>query len=149
VGLVVEGPIEITVPFLAPFALGAVSFLASIFNPVTCISVANDVTQVSPVSIPAALLRWSDVASRVPVCAWAVVMVLTLPSVSTHRGWVLNDSCIQHGLEALDLRVDLLVVFRQQGCQLVDDHPQSQSIVRRRAVDPFSLVLDPADFLAD
>jgi hypothetical protein len=149
VGLVVIRAKVIIVPFLTSFMLHAVSFLAPIFNPVTCISVANDVTQVSPVSILVALLWWSDVASRVPVCAWAVVRVLTLPSVSTHRGWVVNDSCIQHGLEALDLRVDLLVVFRQQGCQLVDDHPQSQSIVRQRAVDPFSLILNPTDFLAD
>jgi hypothetical protein len=36
---------------------------------------------------------------------------------------VLDDSYIQHGLEALDLCADFLVVFRQQGCQLVDDHP--------------------------
>jgi hypothetical protein len=55
--------------------------------------------------------------------AWAVVRILTLPSLSALGNQVLNDSCIQHGLEALDLHVDLLTVLGQQGCQLVDNHP--------------------------
>jgi hypothetical protein len=56
VGLVVEGPIEILVPFLVPFALDAVSLLAPVFNLVKCISVVNDVMQVSLIPILAALL---------------------------------------------------------------------------------------------
>jgi hypothetical protein len=51
-------------------------------------------------------------------------------------------------MEMLDLRIGLLAVFRQQGCQLVDDHPRGQGIVCRRAEDLLSLVLDPAEFLA-
>jgi hypothetical protein len=60
---------------------------------------------------------------RVLVQTWAVVRILTLPSISMLGGWVLINSRIQHGLEVLDLCVDLLAILRQQGCQLVDDHP--------------------------
>jgi hypothetical protein len=62
---------------------------------------------------------------------------------------VLNDSHIQHGFEVLDLRVDLLAVLRQQGYQLVNDHPRVQGIVCWRAVDLLSLILDLAEFLMD
>jgi hypothetical protein len=81
--------------------------------------------------------------------AWVVVRVLTPPSVSVLGGRVLTDSRIQHGLEVLDLCVDLLAIFRQQGCQLVDDHPQGQGIMCRHAVDLLSVVLGPTEFLAD
>jgi hypothetical protein len=60
---------------------------------------------------------------RVLVQTWAVVRILTLPSISMLGGLVLINSRIQHGLEVLDLCVDLLAILRQQGCQLVDDHP--------------------------
>jgi hypothetical protein len=115
VGLVVVGAIEIAVPFIMPLVLSVVSFLAPVFNLDACIFDSNHVTQVSPISILIMLLWWSDATGRVHVRARSVVRVLTPPSFSTHRGRVLNDSCIQHGLEALDLCVDLLVVFRQQG----------------------------------
>jgi hypothetical protein len=149
VGLVVVGAIVIAVPFLASFVLDAVSLLAPVFNSVAHVSIVDDITQVSPVPISIALLWWSDVASRVPMLAWAVVSVLTPPSVSMFRGRVLNDSYIHHGLEVLNLRIDLFIVFRQQGCQLIDDHPRGQGIVCRRAVDLLSLILDPVEFLTD
>jgi hypothetical protein len=140
VGLVVVGAIEIAVPFITPLVLSVVSFLAPVFNLVACIFDSNHVMQVSAISIPTMLLWWSDATGRVHVRARLVVRVLTPPSFSTHRGQVLNDSCIQHGLEALDLCVDLLVVFRQQGYQLVEDHPQGQGIVCRCAEDLLPLV---------
>jgi hypothetical protein len=74
--------------------------------------------------------------------AWAVVRILTPPSISVLGGLVFNDSCIQHGLEVLNLCIDLLAVLWQQGCQLVDDHPYGQGIVCQCAEYPFSLVLD-------
>jgi hypothetical protein len=122
VGFIVIRAIVIIVPFLTLFTLNKISFLALILNPVVCFSVADDITQVSFIPTLVALLRWSDAASRVPVWNQVVVKVLTPPSVSLLGGGVLNDSRIQHGLEALDLRADLLIVLRQLGCQLVNDH---------------------------
>jgi hypothetical protein len=112
VGLVIVGAIVITVPFLASFTLDAVSLLAPVFNLVACILVADDVTQVPSIPVSAALLQWSDAAGRLPVWAWEVVRVLTHFLSPCSGGRVLDDSCIQHGLEALDLCVDLLTVFR-------------------------------------
>jgi hypothetical protein len=47
VGLIIIRAIVIIVPVIASFALNAVSFLVPIFNPVVCISIADNVTQVS------------------------------------------------------------------------------------------------------
>jgi hypothetical protein len=56
VGLVIVRAIEIMVPFLVLFALDAVSLLVLVFYPVACISVADNVTQVSFIPISDALL---------------------------------------------------------------------------------------------
>jgi hypothetical protein len=56
VGLVVIRAIVIIVPFIVSFTLATVSFLALIFDPVTCISVADNVMQVSLVLVSVALL---------------------------------------------------------------------------------------------
>jgi hypothetical protein len=88
------------------------------------------------------LLRRSDPAGRVPAWALVVVRVLTLPPISVIKGQVNHCSYVQHCLEVLDLHVDLLTVFRQQGCELFDDHPRCQGIVCWRAVNLFSLVLN-------
>jgi hypothetical protein len=108
--------IVVTVPFLTSFKLDTVSFLMPVLDLIVCVSVVDDILQVSFIPTLATLLRWSDVVGRVPMQAWAVVMILTPPSISALRSRVLNDSCIQHGLEALDLRVVLLAVLRHQGC---------------------------------
>jgi hypothetical protein len=123
VGLVIVGVIIITVPFLASFALDAVSLLALVFDPVTCISIANNIAQVPFILISVVLLRGSDAAGRVPTWSLVVVTVLAQPFVSALWVRVLHGSCIQHGLQALDLRVGILIVLRQQGRQLVDNHP--------------------------
>jgi hypothetical protein len=69
--------------------------------------------------------------------------------VSVVKGRVNHRSCIQHWLEVLDLCINLLTIFKQHGCELVDDHPRSQGIVSWSAVDLFSLVLDQTEFLVD
>jgi hypothetical protein len=69
------------------------------------------------------LLRGSDSTSRVPAPALAVVRVLTPPLFSMIKGRVNQCSYVQHCLEVLDLCIGLITVFRQQGCELVDDHP--------------------------
>jgi hypothetical protein len=56
VGLVIIRAIVIIVPFIVSFTLDAVSFLALIFDSVTCISVADNVMQVSLVLVSVALL---------------------------------------------------------------------------------------------
>jgi hypothetical protein len=112
VGIVVIRAIVIIVLFLAPFTLGAASFLMPILDPIVSISIADDIMQVSFISTLVVLLWWSDAAGRVPVWAWAVVRILTPPPISVLEGWVLNDSHVQHGSEVLDLRVDLLAVLK-------------------------------------
>jgi hypothetical protein len=54
----------------------AVLFLVSVLNPVACVSIVDDVTQVSFVSVPADLLWRSDATGRVFAQALAVVRVL-------------------------------------------------------------------------
>jgi hypothetical protein len=49
-------------------------------------------------------------------------------------------------MEALDLRVYLLAIHRQQGRELIDDDPGGQSIVCRHVVNLLSLQLDPPNF---
>jgi hypothetical protein len=56
VGLVIVRAIVIVVTFIVSLTLDAVSFLVQVFNLVMCISVADKVTQVSAIPIPAMLL---------------------------------------------------------------------------------------------
>jgi hypothetical protein len=46
VGLIIEGTITIIVSFITSFVLDAVSLLVPVFNPVACISIVDNVTQV-------------------------------------------------------------------------------------------------------
>jgi hypothetical protein len=140
VGLIVVRAIVIMVPFLTSFALNAVSLLVPVFNLVVCISVVNNVTQLSFIPISAMHLQGSDAACRVPAWALAVVKSLAPPFVSVLESGVLHGRCIQRGLEALDLRINLLTVFRQQGL------PVGRCWC---AVDLFYLVLNPVKFLVD
>jgi hypothetical protein len=66
VGLVIVGAIVIMDPFLTLFVLNAISLLAPIFNPITCISIANNIAKVSFVLISVTLLRESDATGRLP-----------------------------------------------------------------------------------
>jgi hypothetical protein len=125
VRLIIEETIIVIVPFTVSFALDAVSLLAPVFNLVVCIFVTNNVAQVPvvPILFFVMLLWRSDAAGRVPTWALAVVRVLTPPLVSMFKGRVNQGGCIQHCFEVFDLCIDLLVVFRQQGDELFDDHP--------------------------
>jgi hypothetical protein len=62
VRLVVEGTIIVIVPLITSFLLNALTLLTAVVNPVTCISTADDVVQISVIPIPpsATFLRWSE-----------------------------------------------------------------------------------------
>jgi hypothetical protein len=74
-------------------------------------------------------------------------LYLVLTPISAILSWVNHRSYVQHRLEAFDLCVNLLAIFGHQGCELVDDHSQSQGVVSWHAVDLFSLVLNLVEFL--
>jgi hypothetical protein len=124
VRLVVEGTIIIIVPLVVSFPFDAVSFLEPNFDLSACISIVDDVVQVSiiPVSSVTTFLRWSETAGQVPTWTLTLVRVLTSYFVAPLKNLVHFGSCIQHCLDALNLRVDFFVVLRQVGCGLVDDH---------------------------
>jgi hypothetical protein len=113
VRLVVLGAIIIIVPLIALFLLCALSFLVLVFDPVACISAADDITQVAIVlTMPsAALLRWSDTAGRIPIGTLPVVKLQTPVSVLTVMDWICHNYYVQHHLEELDMRVDLFIIF--------------------------------------
>jgi hypothetical protein len=123
--LVVEGAIIIIVPLIVSFLFGMVSFLASAFDLVMGISVADDVVQVMviPVSPLVAFLRWSQTTGRVPSQILSVVRILTPHITATLGNRVHYGCCVQHCLEALNMHVDFFIVFRQVGCELIDEHP--------------------------
>jgi hypothetical protein len=68
VRLVIIGTIVVIVPFFTLLLFKALAFLTPVFDPVTCITAADDVAQISviPVSSLAAFLQWSKTASRIP-----------------------------------------------------------------------------------
>jgi hypothetical protein len=62
VRLVIEGTIIVIVPLITPFLLNTLTLLALVVNLITCISVADDIAQISVIPIPpsAAFLQWSE-----------------------------------------------------------------------------------------
>jgi hypothetical protein len=52
VRLVIEGTIIVIVPLISSFLLNALTLLVPVVNPVTCISTADDVTQILVILIP-------------------------------------------------------------------------------------------------
>jgi hypothetical protein len=151
VSLVVEEAIVIIVPLVAPLLFGVVSFLAPVFNPATSVSIGDGVAQVTviPVSPSAVFLWWSQTIGRVPFLTLSVVRILTPRVTAAIGNRVHHGCCVQHHLEELNLGVNFFVVFRQVGCELINQHPQGQSVVGRCEVDLLSLVFDPIDFLTD
>jgi hypothetical protein len=81
VGLVIVGAIVIIVPLIASFALDAIALLTSFFNTAVCISIANDVTQVSFLVIPSMLNQMCYATGWVLTQTLVVVRVLTPPPV--------------------------------------------------------------------
>jgi hypothetical protein len=101
VRLVVEGTILVIVPLLTSFLLNALTLLAPVVNPVVCISVMDDIAQVTVMSIlpMAALLRWSETTGRVPTRTLSVVKLMTPYFIITVEDWADHGCCVQHHLE--------------------------------------------------
>jgi hypothetical protein len=78
-----------------------------------------------------------------------VIKILITDYIVTVENRVCNCGCVQHCLEALDVRIDSFIVYRKVGCELVDEHSRSQGVVSRCAVDLLYLIFDPIIFLTD
>jgi hypothetical protein len=65
VRVVKVGTTKIIVPLIVSFLFNAVSPLAPVFDPVMCISIADDVVQVSVIQVSSSVtfLRWSETTS--------------------------------------------------------------------------------------
>jgi hypothetical protein len=77
--LVIIETIVVIVPFFMLLLFKALMLLTPIFDLATCISIVDDVAQISiiPVSSSAAFLRWTEIACRVPVQTLPVVKLMT------------------------------------------------------------------------
>jgi hypothetical protein len=73
---IVIGTIVLIVPFFMLLLFNALVLLTPVFNPAVCISSADDIMQISVVSVSylVVFLQWSETASR--------VLVRTLPMVN-------------------------------------------------------------------
>jgi hypothetical protein len=130
VRLIVIGTIIEILPFFTLLLFKALMILAPIFYSAACISVADDVAQMSviPISSLAAFLRLSETASRVPVGTLPAVMLITSSFIFTVECQVNQGCCVQHCLEALYVCIDFFIVFWKVGVrggvgELIDDHP--------------------------
>jgi hypothetical protein len=90
---------------------------ALIFDSATCISVADDITQVAVVSVVSStmLLLWSDSTGRVPTRTLLVVIIMTPGSILLVTDWIHYYCHVQHHLEALYVHVDFFIIFREMG----------------------------------
>jgi hypothetical protein len=125
VRLVIEGTIIVIVPLITSFLLNMFMLLAPIVNPVVCIITMDDVTQilVIPILPSVMFLQWSETTSRVPMQTLSVVKPVTPYFTITVEDRVNHGCCVQHHLNVLYMRIDFFIVFRQMGCELVDEHP--------------------------
>jgi hypothetical protein len=96
VRLVVEGTIIVIVPLITSFLLNTLTLLTPVVNPVVCISVVDDVAQISviPILLSAVFLRWSETAGRVPTQTLSVVQLMTPYFAITIEGRVNHGSCV-------------------------------------------------------
>jgi hypothetical protein len=85
VRLIVIGTIIEILPFFTLLLFKTLMIMAPVFYSTTCISIADDVAQMSviPISSSAAFLRLSEIASRVPVGTLPVVMLITSSFIFT------------------------------------------------------------------
>jgi hypothetical protein len=109
VRMVIVGAIVISVPLVVLFQFITHSISASSFDPAACISTTDDVMQVVVVLTMA--LRWSDAAGRVPPGTPPVVIIVTPVSILLIMGWVSYHCCVQHRLDALNMRIDFLITL--------------------------------------
>jgi hypothetical protein len=125
VRLVIDGTMTVIVPLMTPLLLNVLTLLTPVVNPVVCISAVDDVMQISVISIPPSVvfLRWSDTAGRVPALTLSVVKLVTPYFTIMIEDQVNQGCCVQHGPEVLYMRIDFFIVFRQVGCELVNEHP--------------------------
>jgi hypothetical protein len=79
VRLVVIGTVVVIVHFFTLLLFKALMLLTPVFNPAACISVVDDFTQISFISVSssAAFLWWSETACRVPMMTLPVVRLVT------------------------------------------------------------------------
>jgi hypothetical protein len=84
----------------------------------------DDVAQVSVIpNMPSAvLLRWSKADGQVLALTLLMVKLVTLISIILVVNRVHHDCCVQHRLEVLYMHVDLFIILRQVGSELVNDH---------------------------
>jgi hypothetical protein len=78
--------------------------------------------------------------------ALAMIGVMNSPPISSLKGRARHCSSVKHGMEALDLRVNLLTILMQQGRELIEDDPGGQGVACRCAVNLLALPLDPSNF---
>jgi hypothetical protein len=52
----------------------------------------------------------------------SVVKLMTSYFAITVEDQVNHGCCVQHRLEVLYMHIDFFIVFRQVGCELVDEH---------------------------
>jgi hypothetical protein len=125
VRMVIRGTIVVIVPLFTSLLFKALMLLMSVFNPVTCIFAADNVTQVSviPILPSATFLRWSKTSSQVPAWSLPVVKLVTLCFIIMVECRVNHGRCIQHQLEALHMCINLFIVLWQVGSELIDKHP--------------------------
>jgi hypothetical protein len=125
VRLVIIGTIVVIIPFLSLLLFKALALLMPVFYPTMCISVMDDIVQISiiPVSSSAAFLRWSEPACRVPVLNLSVVKLMTLCFIITVECRDNHGCCVQHRLESFHMCINFFVVLWQVGSQLIDEHP--------------------------
>jgi hypothetical protein len=120
VRLVVVGAVVFILPFIMLFLLIALPLLALVFY-----LAVNDVTQDTLVSATpsTSFLRWSDASSRVPIGTLPMVFFMTPTFVLLVMDWIRCGCCVQHRLEALNMRVDFFVIFGKMRGDLINEHP--------------------------
>jgi hypothetical protein len=117
VSLVIIGSVVVIVPLFTLLLFTALTLLMLVFNPVACISAADDITEISviPVSSSVVFLWCSEIASCVPVRTLPVVKLMTPCFIIMVEHRVNNGCCIQHRLEALHMCVNFFLVFWKVG----------------------------------
>jgi hypothetical protein len=88
------------------------------------ISTTDDIAKVIviPMSSSVTLLQWSETTGRVPARTLLVVKLMTPYLAITVEDWVNHGCYVQHHMEALYMRIDFFIVFRQVGFELIDEH---------------------------
>jgi hypothetical protein len=111
--LVVIGTIVVIVPFFTLPLFEVLVLLTSVFDPATCISTADDITQISVISVSssAAFHQWSETAYRVPTRTLPVVKLMTPCFVVTVECQVNHGCCVQHRLKALHMCINFFIIL--------------------------------------